>query len=241
MRIYILLIIAVLSSSCGPQTQDLKPKSSKKTAPQPTPVFYPRTKGPFPAILLMPPAVHQISGENSIAAKLAAEGYVARVVDYGDTKFAGLFNDADRMNGLKKLASDGLISLKAQPNVDPNRIGVIGYSLGGFFVTHLASKSDELGLRAGVIYYGTYNIPEAIKNLRIPILAFQGEADQMTEFVHNALAMKQVALDYHKYFDLVLYPRALHGFDRMVSRPIDQAVAKNSWNRMIAFLNQNLK
>jgi dienelactone hydrolase len=241
MRIILLLFIAIFSGSCGPQSQSLSLKSAKKTAPQQTPVFYPKTKGPFPAILLMPPAVHSIAAENSIAGKLAAEGYVARAVNYGDTTFNGMFNDTARLNSLKQLAAESMASLITQPNVDPNRIGIIGYSLGGFFVTYLASKSDEAGLRAGGIYYGTFDVPDVIKNLRIPILAFQGEADQMTEFIHNALAMKQLAQDYHKQFDLVLYPRALHGFDRMVARPYDQAVAKNSWDRMIDFLNQHVK
>ena len=241
MRIALFLLTAVLSGSCGPRWQPQKPEHKEESPPQSIQIFYPETKGRFPAILLMPPAAHSISAETSIARKFAAEGYVAGIVDYGNVKFSGIFNDAAKMNSMKQLASQSLASLKAQPRVDPDRVGIIGYSFGGFFVTYLASKPDETGLRAGVIYYGTYDVPEAIKNLRIPILAFQGEADQMKEFVHNALAMKQVAMDHQKIFELVLYPRALHGFDRFPSDPYKQAIARNSWDNTITFLNRCLK
>ena len=237
-----LLVVVVCAGSCRPQTQrDLSPNNSKERIPQPTPIFYPQTQGPFPAILLLPQAVHDISGENAIARNLAAEGYVARAVDYGDIKFIGIFNDAARMSSPKQLVSESLASLRSQPSVDPNRIGLVGYSLGGFFVTYLASKSNDTGLKAGVIYYGTYNAPDLGKNLRVPILAFQGDADQMTSFIHNAAAMKQIAIDYKKKLDIVLYQRARHGFDRMPKGPYGKMIATDSWTRMIAFMNEHVK
>jgi len=237
-----LMVVSVFAGSCGPPSQrNSGSEKSKEKIPQPTPIFYPQTQGPFPAILLLPQAVHEISGENAIARDLAAQGYVARAVDYGDRKFIGIFNDPARLNSFKQLVSESLASLRSQAGVDPNRIGIIGYSLGGFFVTYLASKSDETGLKAGVIYYGTYNVPDQVKNLRVPILAFQGDADQMTEFIRNAAAMKQIAIDYRKQFDLVFYPRARHGFDRMPNGPYGKSIATNSWARMIAFMDEHVK
>lgn len=241
MWITLLLLLAVFGASCNPPRQDLSRKSDKKTIPLPTPIFYPQAEGPFPAILLFPPAIHDTTGENSIARKLASKGYVARAVSYGDIKFAGLFDDTAKLNRFKKLATEGLASLKAQPGVDPNRIGIIGYSMGGYLVTYLASKPDESGLRAGVIYYGTYNVPDEIRKLRIPILAFQGDADQMTEFIRQAIVMKQIAQEHQKVFELVFYTGARHGFDRFSSSPHANAVAKNAWDRMTAFMDRHVK
>jgi dienelactone hydrolase len=171
-------LAAVVCSSCSPQSQrDLNRKNGKGNIPLPTPIFYPQTPGPSPAILLLPQAVHDISGENTIARNLDAEGYVARAVDYGDIKFIGIFNDAARMNSLKQLVSESLASLRSQPGVDPDRIGVVGYSLGGFFATNLASNPNSVGLRAVVVYYGIYDVPDHIKNLGVPVLVFQGDED----------------------------------------------------------------
>jgi dienelactone hydrolase len=234
-------LAAVVCASCSPQSQrDLSQKNKKGGIPQPTPIFYPQTQGPFPAILLLPQAVHEISGENAIARNLAAEGYVARAVDYGDRKFLGIFNDAARMNSFKQLVSESLASLRSQPGVDPNRIGVIGYSLGGFFVTYLASKPDDTGLKAGVIYYGTYEVPDLIKNLRVPILVFQGE-DDFPEFVRHAAGMRLIAHDWKKQFEVVFYPHARHGFDRLPRSAYGKSIATDSWVRMIAFMNEHVK
>lgn len=234
-------LAAVVCASCSPQSQrDLSQKNKKGGIPQPTPIFYPQTQGPFPAILLLPQAVHEISGENAIARNLAAEGYVARAVDYGDRKFLGIFNDAARMNSFKQLVSESLASLRSQPGVDPNRIGVIGYSLGGFFVTYLASKPGDTGLKAGVIYYGTYEVPDLIKNLRVPILVFQGD-DDFLEFVRHAAGMRLIAHDWKKQFEVVFYPHARHGFDRSPRSSYGKSIATDSWARMIAFMNEHVK
>ncbi len=237
-----LLIAVAPAGSCGrPHPGNTNPGNSKGRVSQPAPIFYPQTQGPSPAILLLPPAAHDISAENVIARDLAAQGYVAQVVDYGDRKFIGIFNDAARMNSFKQLVSESLRSLRSQAGVDPNRIGVIGYSLGGFFVTYLASRPDEDGLKAGVIYYGTYDVPDMIKNRRVPILAFQGDSDQMTVFIRNAAAMKRIAIDYKKPFDLVFYSHAGHGFDRIPRSPYGKSIAANSWARMIAFMDEHVK
>jgi carboxymethylenebutenolidase len=234
-------LTAVLCISCNSQGQrDLNQKNRKSEIPQPTPIFYPQTRGPSPAILLLPQAVHNISGENAIARDLASEGYVARAVGYGNIKFDGIFNDAVRMNSLRQLVSESLASLRSQPGVDPDKIGIIGYSLGGFFATQLASNPDAAGLRAAVVYYGIYNVPDHIKNLRVPVLVFQGN-DDFPELVRHAADMKLMAHDWKKQFEVVFYPNARHGFDRLPRSAYGKSIATDSWTRMIAFMNEHVK
>jgi len=103
-----LMAAVVCAGACGTQNRrDPKLRNNEKKIPHQAPIFYPQTKGPFPAILLLPSAVHQISGESAIAEKFAAQGYVARAVDYGDTQFTGIFNDTTRMSGCQDVRMRG--------------------------------------------------------------------------------------------------------------------------------------
>lgn len=206
------------------------------------PIFYPEEKGPSPAVLVLPPAGSQISAHaDDVARKLAREGYVARAVSYGVRTSGKVLSDSNSVNRLMRLVSDNLTSLKMQPGVDPKRIGIIAYSLGGFFATHLAANIEENGLRAVVIYYGLYPLPELTKILRVPVLAFQGNADSYREFVEQALAMQRIAQENHRQFDLVIYRDAGHGFDYDSSPAFNGPAAVDAWEKTIAFLNQNMK
>lgn len=237
-----LLIASICALSCAPQSSTTSDsKNGQRRIPQPTPIFYPRTRGPSPAILLLPSARYQISNENAVARDLAAQGYVAQVVDYGDLQPAKLFRDAVGMDSLKKLVSESLASLRSQSGVDPDRIGVVGYSFGGFFATWLASRPENTGVKAGVIYYGIYGVPDLIRDLRAPVMVFQGEADTMREFVINAIEMRLIAIDHKKRFDLVLYPNAGHSFDRRPHDRYAKTIAADSWEKMIAFMDEHVK
>jgi dienelactone hydrolase len=150
--------------------------------------------------------------------------------------------DPDKLDRIKRRVSNNLEFLKTQPGVDPKRIGVIGVSFGGFFVTYLASKPGETGLRGAVIYYGVHDVPEDIKNLRIPVLVFQGEVDSFG-FMPRALAMQKIAQGYKKQFELIIYKNAEHSFGLggRNNAPGDQAASEDSWNRMMAFLDSHVK
>lgn len=123
----------------------------------------------------------------------------------------------------------------------PNRVGVTGYSLGGAFAIHLASSTEENGLRAVVIYHGIYRFPELIRSLRVPVLAFQGDADSYREFIDCAFEMQRIAQENHRQFDVVIYKGAKHGFDFEPSRAFNAPAASDAWRRTLAFLDNNLK
>jgi carboxymethylenebutenolidase len=80
-----------------------------------------------------------------------------------------------------------------------------------------------------------------MKDLRVPILAFQGDADSYKEFVDHALAMQRIARDNDRQFDLVIYRNVEHGFDYDSSPVYNAAAAVEAWNKTIAFLDERVK
>ena len=98
----------------------------------------PRGDGPFPAVVLahgyVPPAEYT-NGETMLRERdyLARQGYVTLHIDYRNhaqsSKDPG--NDANLRNGYTIDAINAALALKAHPAVDPERVALIGRSMGG--------------------------------------------------------------------------------------------------------------
>lgn len=94
-------------------------------------------------------------GENAEAKarELAELGYVAFALDmYGKGVYAKDNAEAAKLAGgfyrdralMRARAQAGLAQLKAQPNVDPGRLGAIGFCFGGTVVLELARHGEAL-------------------------------------------------------------------------------------------------
>lgn len=233
MRKALLLLLIPLAVSCGIPSQSPDTKNALLKRHTFYPAGFSGEKGHFPAILLMPQ-------RDNMAAKLSDEGYVVMTI-YCETRGPdGLLEDASRLDKAKRRVYESLELLKGQPAVDPRRIGVIGLAVSGYFATYLASK-DETGIKAAITYYGIFDVPEHITNLRAPVLAFQGDADNPV-FIKQTISMEHLARDNKRSFELVMYSNACRGFEFGVTpTPADDLAVRDSWSKTIAFLNKNLK
>jgi dienelactone hydrolase len=119
--------------------------------------FRPERKGPHPAILLL----HEAGGMHPQAAPLlrqygtllAKEGYVVLLVHYFDrTGQKGINpripeNVQKGFGPWKETVRDAVKHLAADPDVNPRRIGLLGFSLGSFLALSVA-MDKELGVAA---------------------------------------------------------------------------------------------
>ena len=114
--------------------------------------------------------VHEWWGHNEYAqeraAMLAGLGYVALAVDmYGDGKVAAHPQEAGAFAGMVMGNFDGakarfeaaLETLKNHPNVDPEKIGAIGYCFGGSVVLSMANAGYDLDAVAS--FHGGLTLP----------------------------------------------------------------------------------
>ncbi len=245
-----LLVLAVviaftfISSAFAADGKPVSYKSGEETVQG---ILYtPGGKGPFPGIIV----IHEWWGLNDWvkeqASKLADQGYETLAIDLYRGKVATTPDMAhelmrgvpdDRANRDLKGAFDFLAS---QPNVKKNRIGAIGWCMGGGYSLDVAL--DEPTLAADVINYGhLVTDPDAIKKINAPILGLFGAQDQgiTPDDVHKFdAAMKQQG----KKVDIKIYDDAGHAFENPNNktgyRPADAA---DAWQRTVAFLSENLK
>ena len=108
----------------------------------------PEGKGPFPALSMY----HGFTGQRiephrlfvKTARKLAIEGFVVLRFDFrGSGESQGDFRDMTISDEIRD-ALASLDFLTSQPEVNPNRLGVLGLSMGGFVASHVASQSSRV-------------------------------------------------------------------------------------------------
>src|SRR5437660_6775230 len=121
-----------------------------------------------------------------LAQKLAAAGFVVAVPDLYHGKIATEPGEAQKMvmmvrGNVEKAAKEvigALDTVKAMPNVEPKKPGLIGFCVGGFVTYTVAARYSDLG--AVVPFYGGgYDpTPEEVARVNAPVLAVYGSQDR---------------------------------------------------------------
>jgi len=207
----------------------------------------PEGKGPFPAVIV----IHEWWGLDGWvkdqARALGKEGYVALAVDLYRGKVTDKQEEAHQlMMGLPR--DRALRDLKAAFNylasrsdVRKDRIGVIGWCMGGMY--SLALATEEPRLAAVVAYYGAPPTDAAaVAKIKAPVLGNYGAEDKgpSPEQVKTfEAALKKAG----KTVDIKIYPGAGHAFANP-NNPwggYREAAAKDAWSRTLAFFAKYLK
>jgi len=207
----------------------------------------PEGSGKHPALIV----VHEWWGVNDWvrgkADHFAKDGYVALAVDLYRGKSADHDPDVAHqlMRGLPedRAARDldaAFRYLASRSDVDPARIGSIGWCMGGGY--SLQAAIEEPGLAACVVNYGRLvTDPTTIAKIKAPMLGNFGAEDQGISPASVETFQKE-ARAAGKTIDFKIYPGAGHGFasnpDPKVFKP---DAARDADARTDAFLAKELK
>jgi len=194
---------------------------------------------------------------------LTRAGYVVFQLDNRGTAFRGTAFQApihgklgdtevaDQVRGARWLASQGF--------VDPSRIGVWGWSYGGYMTLMLMFKAPDV-FRVGVsgapvtdwsLYdthyterylgrpqdnaagYAASSVLPYAKDLKGKLLVMHGMADDNVLFLHSTKLFRKLQ-DLGKPFDIMVYPGAKHGLTR-------QQVGRHAYATIKRFFDENLR
>jgi carboxymethylenebutenolidase len=207
----------------------------------------PAGKGPSPAVIVIQEWWGLNDWVKDQARALAKEGYVALAVDLYRGKVTASADEAHQlMNGLSPDRAMRDIKaaysyLQARTDVRKDRIGVIGWCMGGRY--SLALATEEPGVAAAVAYYGAPPTdPAAIARIKAPVLGNFGAGDQGPSPA-DVRAFEAAMKTAGKAVDVKIYEGAGHAFAN-VNNPwkgYREAAARDAWARTTAFLAKHLK
>ncbi len=225
-----------------------------RIAPSPIPAVYrlPATAAGgetrFPAVIVLHGCGGRSGGQMTWARRLNAWGYAALIPDSMTPRGLTSVCAPQSQNMLTprdRVADVGAAAawLRTRPEIDPDRIAVLGLSHGGSTAA-LSTQQLYAGfrLRAAVDYYGRCQEPGTQGD--VPLLALAGEAD---DWGHPALACRTfgAGLAPGKTFEVHTYPGVYHAFENPSTKygtnsghilAYDAASAEDSFVHVRAFL-----
>ena len=199
--------------------------------------------GKLPSVLV----IHENRGLNphieDITRRIALDGYLAFAPD-ALAPLGGYPGDEDKARTLfgtldqSKTKQDMLASAKAlMARADSTgRVGVVGFCYGGGVAHMLATELPELA--AAVPYYGNHPPAQDAAKVKAKLLIhFAGTDDR----INNAWPAYEAALKASgAAYTAHQYAGTQHGFNNDTTPRFDEAAAKLSWGRTMAFFKERL-
>jgi carboxymethylenebutenolidase len=212
-------------------------------------LYTPSGKGPFPAIV----AIHEWWGLNDWvkeqASKLADQGYVVLAVDLYRGKVAdnpelahelmrGVPDDRAKRDLLAATAY-----LRSQKNVRPDKVGTIGWCMGGGYANTLALSDPKLA--AASIHYGHISTDkEAMASIHAAIQGIFGGKDRGIP-VEDVNKWEATLKELGKDVQVTIYPDAGHAFENPAAvkagLAFNAADAADAWKKTVDFFAAKLK
>ena len=263
-KIFCLLFVAIILTSCNTQKDNNDPGSTKSknmhalVSETENSVTYlsgrdsikayfalPKGNEPFPALIILHEHWGLSQWIRTNADAFANKGYAALAIDlyrgqktnqYDEAQALSLALNADQVNRDLKAAFD---YLEKNPMIDKERIGVIGWGMGGMYA--LQSASSLRRLKAVISVYGrlTYE-RKTIRKINCPLLAIFGETDRGIPLI-EIQNFEQTLNDLKKENKIIIYRNVGHAFMNPESKETyNRDITERATREIFAFIEKHL-
>jgi len=211
----------------------------------------PSGEGRAPAVLVIMEAFGLNAHIQDVARRVAAEGYVALAPDLywrgGKGRAVGYHQLPEAIALMQSLKDDEVVAdvggaiayLERQPFVRADRIGITGFCMGGR-VSFLVACELPDKVKAAAPFYGGGIPVEKTAKLKAPLLAFFGEEDPFIP-LDAVEALKAELARHRKQAEVIVYPKAPHGFFCNERDSYRAEAARDAWDRLKTFFATHLK
>jgi carboxymethylenebutenolidase len=199
--------------------------------------------GPFPGVVV----IHEAYGLNEhirdVTRRFAEAGYAALGADLFTGRnraicmaryMAGMLMGSVNRYGIDDLKAS-LTYLAKLREVDPGRLGAIGFCMGGSFA--IAWACTDSRLKAIAPFYGVNPRPLEVVRRLCPVVGSYPEND----FTASAGRRLDMVLDKHRVdHEIKVYPGARHSFFNDTRASYDKDAADDAWRRVLDFFATRL-
>src|ERR1043165_5177922 len=180
-----------------------------------------------------------------VCERFAGEGFVVLAPDLYHGKStkspdeAGKLMMALRIDQAERDLSAAVEYLASQDSTTSNKIGVVGFCMGGALALYTAPKNSKIG--ACVVFYGGHpKVKPELPNPDAPVLYISGDKDRSVTpaVVHE---VERQVKDLGKQIEVKIYKDADHAFFNDTRPQVYNAeAAADAWQRTIAFMREHL-
>jgi len=188
---------------------------------------------PLPAVVALYGAGGNVSGMERYVGVLAAQGFAVYLLHYFDrtgTEFADKQIIFRNFPLWMKTLWDAISFVEKQPQVDAQRIALLGFSLGAYL--SLATSAIDPRVKIVVEFFG--GMPKEMKLFMrrlCPVLILHGE-DDATVPVEEAYNLQKLLEKKNIPYEIKIYPKVGHGFET--------ETWKDAGQRSLQFLQKHL-
>jgi len=180
-----------------------------------------------------------------VADRFAAAGFVALAPDLYHGRATTSPDEAGKLMMALDIAQvekdlRGAIQfLRAHPAVTSNKIGTVGFCMGGALSLYAATQNEQVG--ACVVFYGGHpKVHYDLENLHAPVLGLYAGRD--TSVTPDAVRQLEAKLkELGKSVEMHIYPDTKHAFFNDTRPEVyNKEAATDAWQRTVEFFRTHL-